>query len=187
MNVAWKLSLSALLLASSAAFAAPRPLIADKSRIEFSVKQMGVAVSGQFKRFTATIDLDPAKPEASSAEVTVDTASLTTGDADADQIAVDKPWLAAAQFPKAVFKSTAVKATAKDRFEVKGTLTLRGTARPLTVPLSTQTQADGSTVVSGEFSLKRADFNIGGGEWNEADIVGAEVPVKFRLTLAPAK
>lgn len=187
MNAVLKLSLSALLLASATAVAAPRPLLADKSRIDFSVKQMGVAVSGQFKRFDARIDLDPAQPERSSAEVTVDTASLTTGDADADQIAIDKPWLAAAQFPKAVFKSTAVKATAPDRYEVKGTLTLRGTSRPLTVPLRTQAQADGSTVISGEFSIRRADFNIGGGEWNEDDIVGAEVPVKFRLTLAPAK
>lgn len=186
MNLFTRLSLTALLLASSAAFAAPRPLIADKSRIDFSVKQMGVTVSGQFKRFDGKVELDAAKPGRSYAEVTVDTASLSTGDTDADEIARDKPWLAAAEFPKATFKSSAVKPLGDNRYEVKGLLTIRGKPREITVPLTTQAQGDGTLLVSGEFVVRRADFGIGGGEWNEGDLVGNEVPVKFRLTLGVA-
>ncbi|MGH8444448.1 MAG: YceI family protein, partial [Solimonas sp.] len=187
MQTLAKLAVAAILLGSAGlAAAAPRPLLAAKSRIDFSVKEMGVTVSGQFRKFDAVIDLDPAKPEASKAEVTVDIASLTTGDADADAIAVDKPWLNKLDFPKATFKSTAVKGTAANRYEVKGQLTIRGKSREITVPLVTEPQTDGSIVASGELSIKRSDFAIGGGEWNEGDVVANDVPVKFRLTLGAA-
>ncbi|WP_043114492.1 YceI family protein [Solimonas soli] len=175
-----------LLAAAGSALAAPRPLIAAKSRIDFSVKEMGVSVSGQFRKFDAKIDLDPARPENSTAEVSVDIASLTTGDNDADAIAVDKPWLNKIEFPKASFKSTSVKGLAANRYEVRGTLTIRGKSREIVVPLATEPQADGTLKASGAFSVKRSDFAIGGGEWNEGDVVADDVPVKFALTLGAA-
>jgi polyisoprenoid-binding protein YceI len=177
----------ALLLGSATASAAPRTLVPAKSEVAFSVKQMGVAVDGHFGSFTARIDLDPAKPAASSAEVTVDIASLSTGDADADSTARDQPWLDAATYRSASFKSSAVRLAAPDRYEVTGTLTLRGQSRPLNVTVTTQTQADGVTVASGAFTLLRTDFGIGGGEWNQGDVVAKDVAVHFRFSLAPAK
>jgi polyisoprenoid-binding protein YceI len=166
-----------------AATAAERPLDLTKSEIGFSVKQMGVAVSGKFKRFTARIVLDPAKLESASAEVKVDIASIDTGDEEGDATAKDKPWLDAAGFPQATFKSTSVRALGGDRYEVKGTLTIRGKPREISVPLILKKQPDGSSLATGEFQIRRTDFGIGGGEWNEADLVGNEVPVHFRLTL----
>ncbi len=188
MSLSLKMMAPALLSALLAfpAAAANRTLVPAKSEISFSVKQMGVAVSGQFKRYSAQIDLDAAKPKASSAEVTVEIASLDTGDGDADAIALDTPWLNKIGFPKATFKSSAVRALGGGKFEADGTLSIRGKSRQLTVPFTTQDQADKSTLVTGQFSIKRADFGIGGGEWNEGDLVANEVPVKFRLTLAPA-
>jgi polyisoprenoid-binding protein YceI len=175
-----------LLAVSLSAPAAPRALVPGKSEIAFSVKQMGVAVDGHFAKFDAQVDLDPAKLESSSAQVSVDTGSLVTGDAEADETAKDKPWLDAAGFPKATFKSTSIKSLGPDRFEARGTLAIRGKPRELGVTVITQTLADGSTVVSGALPLKRTDFGIGGGEWNESDVVSNEVQVRFKLTLAPA-
>lgn len=169
---------------SLSAIAAPRTLDARKSRIEFAVKQMGVEVSGRFQRFDAQIDLDSADPAASTATVTVDVGSLTTGDADADEIALDQPWLDHAAFPKATFTSSAVRRTGDDRFEATGMLEIRGKPREITVPFETHAQADGSTLVTGDFKVRRSDFGIGGGEWNEGDLVANEVPVRFSLHLA---
>ncbi len=165
--------------------AAPRALEPAESEIAFSVKQMGVAVSGTFSRFDAKIDLDGARPEASSAQISVDIASLSTGDEDADGIALDKPWLDRLGFPKATFKSSAVRALAQGRYEARGLLTIRGVSRDITVPFNTREQADKRTLISGSFTIKRADFGIGGGEWNEGDLVAADVPVTFKLMLAP--
>jgi len=188
MSLPLRCALAALLIATTAGVhAEPRPLIAAKSRIDFSVKQMGVAVSGQFRKFDANIDLDTAKPENSKAEVSVDIGSLYTGDQDADAIALDKPWLNKIDFPKATFKSTSVKGLAPNRYEVKGTLTIRGKSREIIVPLTTEAQADGTLKATGSFSIQRADFAIGGGEWNEGDLVANEVPVKFSLLLGAAK
>lgn len=168
------------------ALAAPRTVEKAGSQIAFSIKQMGVPVSGSFKRFDAHIDLDTAKPEASQAEITVEIASLSTGDDDADEVALDKPWLDKLGFPKASFKSSAVRKLGADSFEAKGLLTIRGKSREITVPFKTQDQAGGRTLLSGGFTLRRADFGIGGGEWNQGDLVAADVPVTFKLVLAPA-
>ncbi|MGH8454449.1 MAG: YceI family protein [Nevskiales bacterium] len=180
-----KLRTLALLLPfmSGLVLASERPLIPDKSEIGFTVTQMGVGVSGSFRRFSAKIDLDPAKTEKGSAEIEVDIASIATGEPDADTEALTRPWLDAAGFPKATFKSSALRELGGGRYEVKGLLSLKGKPRELTVPFTFRQQADGSTVASGEFALRRTDFDIGGGEWNEDDLVANEVPVRFRFTL----
>ena len=171
---------------AAGAGAAERPVIAAKSEIGFTVKQMGVAVSGTFKRYTAKISLDPAKPESASAEIEVEIASISTGTDEGDQTAIDKPWLDAADFPRAKFKSSTVRALGGDKYEVKGALTIRGKPRDATVPLTLKTGADGVTLATGEFGVRRTDFGIGGGEWNEGDLVANDVPVHFRFALGAA-
>src|SRR5437773_2574192 len=90
---------AAAFLVSGAASAAPRDVIPSKSEITFAVTEMGVNVQGKFSTFDAKVNLDPAKPETSSAEVTVEIASLTTGNPEADEVALDKPWLDKLDFP----------------------------------------------------------------------------------------
>src|SRR3546814_17051885 len=114
------------------------------------------------------------KPETSSAKISGDIASLTTGDNDADAIAVDKPWLDKATFPQALFTSSAVKRVGPDRYDVKGALTIRGKTRAITVPLTTAAHSNGSVLATGSFRLQRSDFGIGGGERSEESRVGEE-------------
>lgn len=173
-----------LLLLPTLAGADERKLLSAQSEIGFTVTQMGVGVSGTFRDFVAIVSLDPAKPEDSSAEIVVDIASISTGEPDADKEAQAKPWLDAVGFPKAHFKSTSVRTLGKDRYEVTGQLTLKGKPRELTIPFTLKQQPDGSQLASGDFKLRRTDFGIGGGEWNEGDLVANEVPVHFRLSLA---
>jgi polyisoprenoid-binding protein YceI len=173
-----------LMLAPASAFAIERTLVAGKSEIGFTVSQMGVGVTGHFQRFTARINLDPAKPGQGSAEIVVDIASLSTGEPEADSEALSRPWLDAAGFPKARFKSSSVRALGGDRYEINGLLSIKGTPRELTVPVTLDTLPDRTLVARGEFTLRRTDFGIGGGEWNEGDLVADDVPVRFRLTLA---
>jgi polyisoprenoid-binding protein YceI len=177
-----------LLMALSVdAAAAERAVVAGKSEVGFSVKQMGVSVSGSFRRYVAQIDLDPAAIDKARAQIEIDTASLTTGDAEADAVATEKAWLDVAGFPKATFASQQVRALSGDRFEASGTLTIKGQSKPLTVPFSLKAAPDGSAVASGEFKIQRVAFGIGGGEWNEGDMVSPEVLIRFRLALAPPR
>ncbi len=174
-------------LMPAAACAAERAVQYDKSEVAFTVTEMGVGVSGKFTRFTAHIDLDAARPELARANIDVETSSITTGDDEADAEAAKKPWLDAAGFPKAQFTSKTIRALGGGKYEATGTLTLKGKPRELKLPFELKTSADGSSVITGGFTLKRTDFGIGGGEWNEEDVVANEVPVRFRLALAATR
>ncbi len=185
MNVLYwsRFAVLGAMLCTTTAQAAPRVVDPATSEITFQVTQMGVDVSGRFTRFDGTVELDPAKPDGASARINVDIASLSTGDADADAVALEEAWLNQAGFPKASFESSKLKLLGGNRYEASGTLNIRGKARPLTVPLTIDKARDGSLNVAGALQLNRADFGIGGGEWNDSDLVANTVPVKFRLHL----
>lgn len=182
-----RIALTLLLVLSLNAAAAERAVVSGKSEIGFSVKQMGVSVSGVFRRYTAQIDLDPNAIDKARAQIEIDTASLSTGDDEADAVAAEKAWLDVAGFPKAMFVSSRVRALGGERFEAAGTLSIKGQSKPLTVPFALKAAPDGSAVASGEFKIQRTAFGIGGGEWNEGDLVSPEVNIRFRLTLAPPR
>lgn len=153
----------------------------DKSRIDFTYKQMGVAVDGKFRRFSSTLSFDPAKPTAAKASFDVELASVDTGAPEGDQEVVGKPWFNAAAFPTARFVSGAVKPLGGNRYEVAGELSIKGKTQPVVVPATFTTQGN-SGVFEGSFTLRRADFSIGEGSWAKFDIVANDVVVKFRIT-----
>jgi len=96
----------ALLLPLAALLAAPafaQPVDLTKSQLAFTLKQMGVPMSGSFKKFAANVDFNPAQAEAGKADISIDVGSiaLPTGEASAE--ARKKEWFNAAQFPQARF------------------------------------------------------------------------------------
>ena len=173
-------------LLSIPAFAAPRALLPEGGEIEFIVKEMGVPVSGKFKRFDAAIEIDQIKPEKSTATLRIDIGSLATGNDEADALAVGPDWLDREHAPYATFKSVSIRELSKGRYEATGTLNIRNNERAFIIQFSSTDQAGGKTIVTSEFIIKRADFSIGGGIWNEGDVVAPEVLVKVRLALAPS-
>lgn len=169
---------------SANTFAAPLALQAEDSHIGFTVKEMGVPVSGEFKRFEANIDIDPHKPEKSSAALSIDIGSLTTGNEEADAIAIASEWLDKAHAPTATFKSVSIRALGGDAYEAHGILDIRNQKRDITVRFN-RADPGGKIVITGEFAVKRSEFGIGGGIWNEPGVVSEDIPVKVLLTLAP--
>lgn len=175
-------------LASQWAGAAPRTLLPAESRIDFVVKEMGVPVQGTFKRFESTLDIDPANPARSSAQLKIDVGSLSTGTDEADAIAVGADWLDKARTPYALFKSQSFRSLGGGRFEARGQLALHNRARDLVLQFVSADQAGGKTLITSDFVIRRSEFGIGAGEWNEAGVVAEEIPVKVRLMLAaPSK
>ena len=177
------LSLGLTIMTSAAQALEYTRLQADQSRIEFVYQQMGVKVDGRFKSFTADLRFDPAKPTAAKASFDVALASIDTGAAESDQEVAGKGWFHTKDFPSAKFVATRVKPLGGQRFEVAGTLTIKGQSRPVVVPA--QFTAQGKTgVFEGSFVIKRGDFSIGEGPWAKFDILANEVLVKFRMTAA---
>jgi polyisoprenoid-binding protein YceI len=171
-------------IAGSCAQAAPRVLIPAESRIDFVVKEMGVPVQGGFKRFESNIDIDPANPALSNAQLKIDVGSLSTGTDEADAIAVGADWLDKGHAPYALFKSSSFRSLGPGRFEARGELSLHNRARDLVVQFVSTDQAGGKTLITSDFVIRRSEFGIGAGEWNAAGVVAEEIPVKVRLMLA---
>lgn len=172
--------LSALLLAVAPVYAAQ--LNAAGSEIAFTTRQMGVPVDGKFGKFTAQIALDPKKAEAGSVAFSIDTASARFGTAELDAETPKPIWLSAVQFPQATFLSQAIKTVSPGKFEVSGKLTIKGAVQNIVVPVQlAQTGANGTA--SGQFVIKRLDFKIGDGEWNDTSLLANEVQVRFKLAL----
>lgn len=157
-----------------------------QSRLSFVSKQMAVPVEGQFRRFNVQLNFDPARPEAAKAGIDIDLASIDAGSKEANEEVVGKNWLNVRQFPGARFVSTGVKPLGGDRYEVRGTLTIKGRSREVAAPFSFR-PAGGQGVFEGGFVLKRLDFGIGEGPWGDTGIVADEVQIKFRILAGGAK
>lgn len=171
---------AALVLATAAAQADPLAVDLAKSQIVFVSKQMNVPVEGRFRRFTAQIEFDARKPEAARATLDIDTASIDAGSPEATAEVIRKPWLHTAQFPRASFVSSAVKPLGGERYEITGQMTIKGKTLPLTAPLTVRSQG-GVQVFEGTLTLRRLDYGIGDGPWNDPDTVANEVQIRFRF------
>ena len=169
------------LSAASVAFA-DQKLLPAQSEIVFVSKQMGVPVEGRFKKFDAQLAFDPARPAASKIAFTVDVASATLGVPETDAELPKATWFNTSKFPQATFQSTAVKGLGGGKFEVSGTLGIKGATRNVVVPVVV-TQSGTTTNATGTFSLKRLAFQIGQNEWADTSMVADDVQVKFKFAL----
>jgi polyisoprenoid-binding protein YceI len=174
--------LPALLVSMLAQGAEFNALQADKSAISFISKQMNVPVEGAFRKFSATIRLDPAKPEAGQARIEIDPATIDAGSDEANDELKGKLWFSVREFPRATFVSSAVKALGNDRFEVSGKMTIKGKILEVRAPFTLKKERD-SLIVDGSFPLKRLDYNLGAGVWNDTSVVADEVIIKFHFVL----
>jgi len=163
--------------------AANQAMIAGQSEIAFVVTQMGVQIDGNFGRFDAHIDLQPDKPQASSVSISVETASVVLPPDDVQRELAKPDWFDTARFPRAEFRSTRIRALGPDRFEVAGTLTIKGHAREVIVPVSLS-RSGATTFVTGKLAIKRLDYGIGQGEWGDTSVVEDEVQIKFKIALS---
>ena len=172
-----------ILLASFGASAVEYSKVqADKSSIIFVSKQMSVPVEGVFKKFTAQVRIDPAKPEAGIAHIEIDLASIDAGSADADEEVKGKNWFNVAEFPRAVFVSSSVKSLGGGKFEATGKMTIKGKSMDVRAPFTLKEGMSG-LIIDVVFVLKRLDFGIGSGLWSDTSVVADEVQIKFHLVL----
>jgi polyisoprenoid-binding protein YceI len=147
---------------------------------------MNVPVEGAFRKFTAQIVLDPARPEAGRAQIEIDLASIDAGSEEANEEVKGKSWFNVRDFPKASFSSVSVKPLGGGRFETGGKLSLRGKTLEVRAPFTLRQEKD-ILIVDGSFQLKRLDYGIGSGIWSDTSVVADEVQIKFHFVLSPTR
>jgi len=176
--------LAVMLLAASGGAAAEGVLI-DKSEIRFVSKAMGASVEGRFRRWKANVDFRPDDPGKSKANLEVELASVDLASEATEAETRHAAWFDTAKFPVATFASTAVRGLSADRYEIAGTLAMKGVTKDIVVPVTLRKDAGGNAVAEGQFTLKRLDFKIGEGEWADTSAVANDVVVRVRMVLPP--
>ena len=110
-----------------------RSFAIDKTHSEvlFQVRHLVTKVRGRFTDFSGTVHFDPVRPDRSSIEFSINAASVDTATPDRDAHLRSDDFFAVAQFPAITFVSSSVSRKSEERFDVTGTLTIRGQERPV--------------------------------------------------------
>lgn len=177
-------------MTQTTAATAVRTFTVDKthSEIAFQVRHLVTRVRGRFTDFTGTVQFDEAHPERSSVSLDIKTASIDTGTPDRDAHLRSDDFFAAETFPSITFTTSTVTKKSAESYQIEGTLTIRGTAKALTVPvtfLGAAADPWGNARVGfeGEITVNRKDFGL---NWNAAleaggFLVGDEVKISVSL------
>lgn len=175
-------ALAALLALPVVAQAAPSTWTVDTvhSDVGFKVRHLLTNVRGQFNDYDGTIVFDPEIPEASSVEVTVQTASIDTDNDKRDGHLRSEDFFAADEYPTLSFKSKSVAGTG-DELQVTGDLTIRGVTKEVTIPVEVLGTMGDKAGFSTEFTIDRQEYGV---NWNRAldqggAILGDEVTIQL--------
>ena len=158
------------------------------SEVAFQVRHLLTKVRGRFTEFAGTVVFDQEHPEQSSASLTIDASSVDTGTPDRDNHLRSDDFFAVGTYPTLTFTSSQVVKTGDATYDVVGTLTIRGVAEEITLPvtyLGTAKDPWGNVRAGFETSLtlNRKDFGL---TWNQVletggFLVGDEVRINLSI------
>ncbi|WP_030569158.1 YceI family protein [Streptomyces aureocirculatus] len=157
-----------------------------RTRIAFVARHtMSTRVRGQFDAFTGGAYLDGDHPSASRAWLTIQAASIRTGNRQRDELLRGK-FLDTDAHPTLTFTSTRVAQVDDAHYKVTGDLTVRGVNRPVTldaVLTGSESDAQGDLRVAfrGSVTINRKDWGV---NWNASTtlMVAPKVLLEFDVT-----
>src|SRR5690606_9810648 len=100
------------------------------ARIECEPSCGGAKIEGEFRSFTADIRFSPEALDRSRVSVSIDVASVTTGDAQRAGALPGYDFFNAGEHPKATFVAGRFEKAGEDRYVAPGSRTLRAGSRP---------------------------------------------------------
>jgi polyisoprenoid-binding protein YceI len=104
------------------------------SEIGFKIKHLMISnVKGFFSQYSATIASDKNHPLTSDISLTIDPASIHTGDTGRDQHLRTGDFLDVDQFPSIEFTGTSITKVTDDQYKLFGNLTMKGITKPVTL------------------------------------------------------
>lgn len=147
-------------------------------RLNFTAQWNGEPVNGSFGKWSSTILFAPDALEASRVDVSIDLASVDTGDSQRDGTLTDSDFFDTSRFATATYRATRFKALGGDRYRADGMLTLRGTSRP--VPLAFTLTITGNTArARGTATIDRTRFGVGQGDFASTAEIAGPVAISF--------
>lgn len=161
------LSMTALAGAVSPASAAKFDIDPVHSGIAFYIDHLGFSkVIGVAQQFSGAFDFDASKPDASSLDVKVSVASISTNNKQRDGDIQGADWFNATEFPEITFVGKEFKKSTDTTGQIVGDLTIAGVTKSTTLDVTFNKEGqnpwDKSHVVgfSAATKVKRSDFGM---------------------------
>jgi polyisoprenoid-binding protein YceI len=140
---------------------------------QFKVRHLMISnVKGDFDKVTGTVTIDDENPSASSINITVDVASVSTREPQRDAHLKSADFFDVEKFPTMTFVSKGVVKSGDDSYEVVGDLTIHGVTR--TVDLNVE---DVTPEVKDPFGLYRRGASA------KATILRSDFELKYNSIL----
>lgn len=155
----------------------------DDGELRFNGVAEGDEVTGSFHEFSVSLCMDGNDLATADIEVTVQTASVDTGDSMRDSELRGDHFFNVGGDPEATWVSSRV-ASDGDGFVAQGTLTLRGIDKNQAVRLRL---SDGEPpVLTGSANILRLKWGVGtGDDYQDTDFIRNRVDLEFELRLQP--
>jgi polyisoprenoid-binding protein YceI len=159
------------------------------TQVEFSVKHMMfTTVRGRFNKLNGLININEADPTKSSAEGTLETASIDTHDANRDAHLRSADFFDSANYPHMSLRTTRIEPVGKGHYKVAANLTIKDVTREVVFDVTTQSLGKDPwgnlrQGFSAEATINRKDFGL---NWNVALetggwLVGDQVKLNIEL------
>ncbi len=136
------------------------------TQVEFATKHLGMmTVRGHFVEISATGNIYPDNPEASSVDITMQSASIRTHNENRDNDLRSSNLLDVDKYPTITFKSTRIEPAGKDRYTMTGDLTIKGNTRPVALKVLKYGEFNDPMMghrigYSAEGKINRRDFGL---------------------------
>ena len=141
------------------------------SRLGFVARHaMVTKVRGSFKEFEGHAHLDAADPAKSSAELTINVASIDTGQEQRDAHLRNSDFFDADNYPTMTFTSTSAEQVNDDTYRLTGDLTIKDTTKPISIDFEFTGSAKDPygnlrAGFEGQAAINRKDWGL---NWNAA-------------------
>ena len=139
------------------------------SKVHFVIKNFGIKTGGDFSGLKGSIVFNPKALGKSQFNVSVNAASINTGNSTRDNHLRKSEYFDVAKYPLISFVSTKITpSTIAGRFFVNGNLTIKGVTKAVQFGFSATPSANGY-LFNGEFDINRRDFGVGGSSISMSD------------------
>ena len=164
----------------------------DHSSFQFKVRHLTVSnVKGDFSKAKGVVTFDDQDITKMTVELTIDTASVNTGNAKRDEHLRSPDFFDVTQYPTITFTSKKVTRAGTNKLKVIGNLTIHGTTKEIAVDVDGPTPevkdpwGNFRCGATGTANINRRDFGLA---WNKALdsgglVVGEEVNIYIEVEL----
>ena len=144
----------------------------------YAIKFTSKNPEGVFTSLTGDVSFDEKNLAASKFDVTVDAASISTGNGIKNKHAKSDKWFDVKQYPSIKFTSSKISKTAKG-YEATGILDLHGVKKEIKMPFSFANNTFNSS-----FEINRLDYKVG---TNQGMSANAATTLKIDLSVPVTK